>query len=162
MALLQDSTFWVLIAFVIFCAAVYKPATRALFGALDKRAEDIRAKLDEAEKLREEAQTMLSDYQRRQQEAQSEAQEFLQIARSEAQAMRERAQKDLEESLKRAERQAEDKIKAAEAKALAEVRGAAVDIAIGATEKALVEKMNKTRQNALVDSAIESMPKTIN
>src|SRR6266436_5047634 len=78
--LFGDPEFWVLLAVVIFVIAVWKPAKRAIIGALDARAERIRQELEAARKLREEAQQALAAYQRQQQEAATALAEIRAIA----------------------------------------------------------------------------------
>ena len=79
-----DQTFWVALAFVMFIAVVYKPVSRKMAAALDARAEKIKQELDEAVRLREEAQALLAGYERRQNEALKEAEDILGHAREEA------------------------------------------------------------------------------
>ena len=93
----QDPTFWVAIAFVVFVIAVFRPIRKALTGALDKRADNIRQELDDAQALREEAQKTLAEYKRLQRDAVSEAADIIEKAKHEAEAEAQRtAQKQLE------------------------------------------------------------------
>src|SRR5205823_8505282 len=77
MHLLADAEFWVLIAVVVFAVAVWKPASRAITGMLDQRGAHIRAELDEAGRLREEAEQLLADFKRNESEAAAEAQAII-------------------------------------------------------------------------------------
>ena len=65
-SLIQDPTFWVAVAFVVFVVLVFKPIKGALIGGLDAKIAEIRQEVEEAEKLREEAQSLLANYQRQQ------------------------------------------------------------------------------------------------
>jgi F-type H+-transporting ATPase subunit b len=152
--MLSISYFWVAIAFVIFVVLAFRPASKALTGALDGRADRIRKELEEATRLREEAERTLADYQRRQRDALQEAEAIIAQARAEAERMRARATADLEQQMARREKQALDKISQAEATALAEVRDMTVDVAIAATRTILAKDLNGAAAGKLVDDAI--------
>src|SRR5271166_4807990 len=131
--LFADPEFWVLLAVAVFVALVWKPAKRAIFGALDARAARIREELEAARNLREEAQQMLAAYQQRQREAVAEAEQILAHARAEAERIAALSLRQLEETLERRRRLAEERIAQEEAKALAEIRAFAVDVAVAAS-----------------------------
>jgi F-type H+-transporting ATPase subunit b len=157
-ALLHNSTFWVGVAFVIFVIAAFKPGKRVLTQALDGRIARIREEVEEAQRLREEAQTMLASYQRRQREAIQEAEQIIAHAREEADRVKAKAEADLEDSIKRREQQATAKIAQAEAAAIDEIREKAVDMAIEATARLLEEKLaGKAGEQAVADS-IKDIP----
>jgi len=106
---------WVLVSFVLFVALlVYYKIPNKLAKALDDRAGKIHAELDEARRLREEAQAILADYQRKQRDAEKEAEDIIAMARREARFYAEESQKALGESLQRRVRSAEEKIARAE------------------------------------------------
>lgn len=157
-ATLHDPQFWVAIAFVIFVGILVWKAKKPVLDALDGRAERIRSQLDEAQRLREEAQHMLADYQRKQRQALEEAEQILAQARSAAERHRDQAAQDLEVSVKRREQQAMDRIAQAEADALAEVRAVAVSVAVDATRKLLQESVDEGLAAKLVDNAIKDLP----
>ena len=159
--LFRDPEFWVLVAFIIAVALVWKKAKVAIAGALDERAAKIRAELDEAQRLREEAQSTLALYQRKQRDALKEAEEIVSHARAEAERLAAQAQRDLEAALKRREALAGEKIAQAEQKALAEVRGTAVDVAIAAARKLIAEELAPDKRNALIDDAIAVLPQRL-
>ncbi len=153
-ALLHDPTFWTAIAFVIFIVALFKPVKKALMAGLDSRIEQIRAEVEEAQRLREEAQTLLASYQRKQREAAQEAENIVTQAKEDAALHRAEARKSLEEMLRRQEALAIGKIAQAEAAAVQEVREVAIDLAIAATEKILAEKVRGDLSDRLVEKAI--------
>src|ERR1700676_2960908 len=132
MQLFADPEFWVLVAAVIFVAVVWKPARKSLIGSLDERAARIRAELDEATKLREEAEQLLAQYRQREREAAAEAAAIIAHAREEAERIAAQSARDLDQAVVRRQRLAEERIAQAEQKALDEIRAVAVDIAIGA------------------------------
>ncbi len=157
-AVLHSAEFWVAVAFAIFVIGAYGPGKRILTGALDKRIAQIRDEVEEAQKLREEAQAALASYQRRQREAIQEAEQIIAHAREEAERTQSRAAAELEEAIQRREQQAAEKIAQAEAAALAQIRDKAVELAISATGKLLAEKMaGKSGDDALA-AAIKDLP----
>lgn len=83
----HDPTFWTAVAVVLFVALIAKPVGKMASKALDERADKIKAELDEAEKLRNEAQDLLAQYQRKQRDAASEAESIIQHAKEEAERM---------------------------------------------------------------------------
>lgn len=149
---------WVAVAFVIFVVLVWKPAAKGLLGALDARAARIKNELSEAARLREEAQALLVQYQKKQNEAMRQAEAILAHAKEEAERLSQQAAKDLDAALKRREGLALQRIAQAEQQAAADVRAAAVDIAIAATEKILAEKLDDAKADALVEQAIRELP----
>jgi len=157
--MLSDPTFWVLIAFLIFLgiAGWLKVHSMATAG-LDAHAARIKAELDEAQRLREEAQATLATYQRKQREAMQEAEQIMAHAREEAEIAGKEARAALEVALKRREAQAVDKIAQAEAAALQEVRELTVDVALAATRKVLGDSLQGDKADALVDAAIKELP----
>lgn len=146
--------FWVSLAFIVFVAAVYRPVSKMMGAALDGRAQRIQDELEEAVRLREEAQVLLAGYERQQNEAVTQAEDILAHARDEAERMAKHAGEALEALVKRREQQALDRIARAEDEATAEVRAAAVDLAIAATRKLVESELDDGRQAKLVDDAI--------
>lgn len=151
-----------LLALAILIAIIWKPARNAVLTGLDSRAARIRHDLEEAKRLREEAQAALATYQRRQRNALEEAAAIVAHARQEAERLRTVAVADLEETLKRREVQAIDRIAQAEKAAAAEVRNIAVDVAISAARQLIADQLAKAKAGAgLIDSAIEDLPKRL-
>jgi len=129
---------WVAVCFVIFIGVMlYVGAHKKIIEALDNRAARIRAELDEASRLRDEAAKLLAEYQRRQGDAEREAAAIVADARAEAERVAVEAHAKMEEFVARRTRLAENKIGQAEAQALADVRAAAADAAVAAAEKIL-------------------------
>ncbi len=158
---MHDPTFWTAVAFVIFVVVLFKPVKKALLGGLDSRIAQIRSEVEEAQRLREEAQTLLASYQRKQREAAQEAENIVKQAKEDAALHRAEAEKAMEELLKRQEAMAVEKIAQAEAAAVQEVRDIAVDLAIAATEKILAEKVRGDLSDRLVDRAIGELPQKL-
>jgi F-type H+-transporting ATPase subunit b len=161
MHLFADPEFWVAVAAAIFIAVVWKPTRKALIGSLDERAARIRGELDEAKKLREEAEQLLAQYQQKEREAAAEAEAIIAHAREEAERIAAQAAGDLEQALVRRQRLAEERIVQAEQKALAEIRAVAVDVAIGAAREVIVSQIDEARGAALLDAAIAALPQRL-
>ena len=159
--LLHSPEFWVAVAFVIFVGLAFKKVRDGLTTALDGRSARIKAQLDEAQSLREDAQALLAEYQRKQRSAGEEAKAFVEHAKAEAERSREQAQADLEKAIERREQQALEKIEQAEAAALKEVRDQAVDLAIAATTQLLNESVAAQKGESLVDEAIAELPEKL-
>jgi F-type H+-transporting ATPase subunit b len=162
MELFSQPEFWVAVAFVIFVVAVFKPAAGAITGGLDARAARIRQDLEDAARLRAEAEALLRDFEKRRNEATKEAAAIAAAAKAEAERLAADAQAELEAALKRREQLAMQRIAQAEASALTEVRAAAVDIAIKAAAKLIAEKLDPGKADALVDQVIADLPRRLN
>lgn len=157
-----DSKFWVLVPLVLFFVLIaYKGAFKAINSSLDSRADKIKAELDEARRLREEAQQLLASYHRKQKEAEAQAEEIVKQARSDAENMATQARKDLTERLERRAAQAEAKIANAEAQALSEVKAKAADLAMDTAETLLRTKMTAAEKSKLIKDGIEQMGATL-
>ena len=156
--MLGTPEFWVLAAFVAFFVLLGRKLVVLIGAALDGRAAQIRAQLDEAEKLKKDAEAALAEYRRRQQDALKEAEVMVAQARTEAKAVEAEQKAQLEQRLKRREAQALDKIAQAEAVAIAEVRNAAVDLALAATRRVLTEKVDGGVASGLIDASIKELP----
>jgi len=152
---LTNSNFVVLISFLLFAAVlIYLKVPSLLGGLLDKRAEGIRSELDEARALREEAQTLLASYERKQKEVQEQADRIVAHAKEEAAEAAEQAKADLKVSIKRRLQAAEDQIASAEAGAVKEVRDSAVVIAVAAAKDVIAKQMTADSSDKLIDDAI--------
>ena len=152
----------VTLSLIIFLALVWWKGRKGIIGMLDKRSEDIRRQLDEARRLREEAETLYADIAKKQQEASQTAADMVKEAEAQAQRIERDAEAALEQTIARRREQALEKIAQAEAAALREVRAKAVDVAIAATRTVLAEDMAGAAGQAAIDSAIEELPRRLN
>ncbi|MSO70604.1 MAG: F0F1 ATP synthase subunit B [Alphaproteobacteria bacterium] len=160
--MLEDAEFWVAIAFVIFvCGLVYVGVPKLITSTLDEKSAAIRNQLDEARRLREEAQAALAEAKRRQREAQREAEDMLKSAREEAAALAAQAEANLTASLQRREVQAHERIAQAEATAIKQLRDQAVDLAIAASAQVLGENQSGPAGDALINAAIQELPRRL-
>jgi len=161
--MLQDPTFWVAVAFFGFVAILLYYKVPAIVGKqLDGRASRIKQELDEALKLREEAQALFADYQRRQRDALATAEEIVAKAKEDAEILRKESEVELKATLERRQKMAEDKIRQAEEKALAEVQGIAVDVAIAASEKLMKDGIKAKEAGSLIDQSIKELGSQLN
>jgi F-type H+-transporting ATPase subunit b len=152
---LGNTDFVVLIAFIVFIGVlVYFKVPGMLGGMLDKRADGIEAELEEAKALREEAQSLLASYERKQQEVKDQAERIVAHAKEEAQIAAEQAKEELAKSIARRLEAAEDQIASAEASALKEVRDRAVSVAVAAAGDVIAKKMTSEDADALIETAI--------
>ena len=157
----RDPEFWVLVAFVIVIVGGIVKVGPVIGKSLDERAQRIKSELDEAQRLREDAQRALAEYQRKQRDALKEAEAIIAHAKAEAERIGRQAAQDLEAALERRTRQAEEKIAQEEAKALADVRNTAVDIAIAAARQIIAEQLDGKAGGALIDQAIAALPQRL-
>ncbi len=159
--LFSNAEFWVAVAFCIFVGIIIWKGYRRIVDGLDERAARIKNELDEARTLREEAQALLANYQRKQREAMKEAEGIAEHAKEEAERASVEAKAALEEQIKRRTEMAMDKISRAEAQALQDVRNTAVDVAVDAA-RALIEKnLDEAKAASLVDESIEELDKKL-
>ena len=152
---LGNTDFVVTIAFVIFIGVlVYLKVPGMVGGMLDKRAEGIQAELDEARALREEAQTILAGYERKQKEVAEQAELIVANAKSEAELAATQAKEDIKTSIARRLQAAEDQISSAQASAVKEVRDSAVSVAVAAASDVIAKGMSAKDAGGLIDAAI--------
>ncbi len=161
--LLADSSFWVLIAFIVVIGMLIRFGLHTqITTGLDKRANRIADEINEARKMREEAQELLAQYQRRQREAEAEAAAIIEQAKKDAKQMAVEARDKLNDQMERRAKAAEEKIARAEAQALSEVRGRAADVAIEAARDIIRERMDSGAQNAFIEKSIASVRGKLN
>lgn len=158
-----DASFWVLVSLAIFFALLFWLGVhKSVAKSLDERADKIKAELDEARRLREEAQALLASYHRKQSEAETMAEDIVAQARKDAETMAAEARADLAKRLKRRTEAAEEKIANAEAKAMSDVRARAADVAIEAAEKVLRGQLKPADKNRLIADGIKQMGAAFN
>ncbi|MBV9347784.1 MAG: ATP F0F1 synthase subunit B [Pseudolabrys sp.] len=161
--LLNDPETWVAIAFVIFVGGLgYLGVHRMITKSLDDRAERIKAELDEARRLKDEAKAVLEQYQRKRQQAETEAQSIVAAAKAEADRLAVEAKAKAEDFVARRTKMAETKIAQAEQQAVADVRSAAAEAAVAAAEKILADQAKGRLAADLVAKGIEDVRKKLN
>jgi len=161
--MLSTPEFWVAASFVGFVLLLLYFKVPALIAkTLDKRADGIRTELEEAQKLREEAQAVLAEYQRKRRDAETEANEIVAQAKEEAERLAEETRVKLAESMERRTALAELKISQAEAQAEQDVRAAAAEAAIKAAELVIAKKMTAKAKSDLVSDSIKELKSKFN
>jgi F-type H+-transporting ATPase subunit b len=160
---MPEAETWVAIGFIIFLGLLgYLGAHRKIIGSLDERQARIKAELDEARRLKEEAQSLLAEFERKGREAEQEAEAIIASAKAEAERLAAEAKARMEDVVARRTRMAETKIAHAEAQALADVRSAAADAAVAAAEKILSAAAKGKVAEDLLARGIEDVRKRFN
>lgn len=155
---LANTNFIVLLAFLVFVGIlVYFKVPGRLMEVLDKRAAQIRSELDEARSLREEAQTLLASYERRQSEVKEQAKRIVATAREDAATAAEEAKADLRRTIDRRLQAAEDQIASARTAAVKEVRDRAIQVAVAAAADVIARQMTAEESGRLIDQSLETV-----
>lgn len=158
MSFFGDSNLVVTLSTVLFIALlIYLKVPGKITALLDKRADKIREELEEARRLREEAQTLLASYERKQKEVEGQAEQIVANAKAEATRAAEEAKEELKVSIQRRLKAADEQIASAEASAVKEVRDRAVAVAIRAASDVIAAKMTKTAGSELIDESIKTV-----
>ena len=156
---LSNPELWVGVGLLIFLGiVVLMGAPKKIMGALDAKAESIQSNLDEAARIRAEAEAMLAELKVKRAEAEAQAAEIIANAEAEAARLETEAKAKLEESIARREQMAERRIAQAESQAAAEVKAAAAELAAQAAEQLLAGRLAGQRADPLVDAAIRDLP----
>jgi F-type H+-transporting ATPase subunit b len=156
--MLQTAEFWVFVSFVIFMGILgYVGVHKTILSALDARSKKISSDLDEARTLREEAQKVLADYERKRREAEGEAKEIISAAKAEAERLAQEAKQKSEDFVARRTKMAETKIAQAEAQAIAEVRAVAANAAVKAAGEVLKKTATGKKGEELVQKGLKEV-----
>jgi F-type H+-transporting ATPase subunit b len=159
----EDPETWVAIAFVILMGIfAYLGVHRTVLKALDNRSARIKAELDDARRLKDEAAKVLADYKTRRASAEREAEDIIAGARAEAERIAAEAKTKLEDFVARRTKTAESKIALAEAQAVADVRAAAADAAITAASTILSQSVKGNVANDLLAKGIDEVRQKLN
>lgn len=157
-----DATFWAFICLLLLFAIVAALKVPAMIGKmLDARIAKIEAELNEARRLREEAEALLAEYEAKRKAAETEAQDIVAAAHEEAQRLTAEAQTALEDMVSRRTKAVEDKIAQAESQAVAEVRSRSIDVAVEAARLVLADKA-RGDADTLVDQSIKDVAARLN
>jgi F-type H+-transporting ATPase subunit b len=158
-----EAEFWVAISFVIFVAVMaYFGVHKLMVKGIDDRRDRIKAELDEARRLKEEAQALLAQYERKKQEAEREAEEIVKSAMAEAERIAGEAKAKMEDFVARRTKMAENKIAQAEAQAVADVRSSAAEAAVAAAQSLLSRLVKGKVADDLIAKGIEDVRGKLN
>jgi len=163
MEFLSEPEFWVAVSFFIFVGVViYFGVHKKVAAALDARAALIAKELEEARRLRDEAEKVLADYRRKQSEAVAETKDIVDLAVREAEALAAETRKSVKEHFDRRMKLAEDKIARAEQDAVREVRSIAVDAAVAAAQSLIAKNLTADKADKLVSESIDTLKSKLN
>lgn len=163
MEFMYEPEFWVAVSFFLFVGLVlYLGVHRKIATALDARAALIAKELEEARRLRDEAEKVLADYRRKQSEAVAETKDIVDLAVKEAEALAAETRQSVKEHFDRRMKLAEDKIGRAEEDAIREVRSIAVDTAVAAAQSLIAAKLTPGRAGKLVTESIDGLKSKLN
>jgi F-type H+-transporting ATPase subunit b len=159
----EDPETWVAIAFVILMGAfAWLGVHRTMFTALDHRSERIKAELDDARRLKDEAAKVLAEYKARRASAEREAEDIITNAKAEAERIAADAKAKMEDFVARRTKSAENKIALAEAQALADVRAAAAEAAVTAATTILSQSVKGQVADDLLAKGIAEVRQKLN
>ena len=163
MEFIFEPEFWVAVSFFLFVGGLlYLGVHKKIASALDARAATIAKELEQAKRLREEAEKVLADYRRKQGEAVKETEAIINLASKEAEILAAETRRSMKEHFERRIKLAEDKIGRAEAEALREVREAAADAAVTAAQTVIAAKLTPDAADKLVKQGIDALKGKLN
>lgn len=155
---LMTDTFWAFIGLVLFLALVgYFKVPNLVIRSLDERAKRIKDELDEALRLREEAQELLAEYQRKRSEAEQDAQEIIAAAEHKVEAIIAEARMEVEKYIKNRNKLAEQKIAQAESEAIRMVSLSSIDLAISAAREIMAKELDSEKMDLLIQKTLIKM-----
>lgn len=160
-AIYEDPAFFVALGFVIFVAIAAKKVWPMIGRGLDERSKKISDQLEQAARLREEAETLLKQYEVQQKQMLKEAEEIVENAKKDAKAIRDTAAKDLKASLERRAAQAEENIARAEQQAVADMRAHLIDVATEATRSVVVKQLEGQKDDPAITRALAAIERQI-
>ena len=163
METIKEPEFWVAVAFVLFLGVLlYAGAHKKILDALDQRGVRIKAELDEARRLKEDAAKLLAEYKSKRSSAEREAQEIIANAKAEAERVAIETKAKMEDFVARRTKTAESKIALAEAQALADVRAAAANAAVSAASTILSQSVKGSVADDLLAKGIAEVRAKLN
>ncbi len=151
----------VILSLLVLAALVWRPVRRTVLGGLDEHARRIRAELEEARRLHEEAKALLARHQRMLHEGEALARDILARAEEEVQRLERRAREEFEALVARRRRQAEERILQERNRAVAEIRARTVEVAVAATRDVLAERLGEARGRELLDRAVDEVARRL-
>jgi F-type H+-transporting ATPase subunit b len=159
----SEPEFWVAVGFVVLMGVfVYVGVHRTVLKALDHRSDRIKAELDDARRLKDDAAKLLAEYKTRHASAEREAQDIISNARAEAERIASEAKAKMEDFIARRTKTAESKIALAEAQALADVREAAANAAVTAASTVLSQSVKGSVADDLLAKGIDEVRQKLN
>lgn len=158
----NNTGIWVAISFIVFITVAFKLSRKSVLGALDSRIDEVKNEIETAERLRVEAQELLAQYQRKQRDAEKEANEIIAHAKSQAEQMAKTSEAELEETLSRRETQLTERLKRLEESAISEIQSHAAELTVAATTEIIIQTLDKKTNSDLNEKTISSLPQNFN
>lgn len=158
----SDTGIWVLLSFILFVFVAFALGRKTVTNSLDSHINEIKLEIENAERLRVEAQELLAQYQRKQRDAETEANAILETAKSQAKQAQIEADKDLKETMSRREEQLTERLQRLEENAIGEIQNYAAKLAVQATREMIVQTLDETTNADLNAEAIKNLPKNLN
>ncbi|NQZ14973.1 MAG: hypothetical protein HRT94_09150 [Alphaproteobacteria bacterium] len=158
----HDTSLWVAFSFILFVVVAFKLGRKSVVNGLDGKINEIKSEIDNAERLRVEAQELLAQYQRKQQDAEKEAKDIVKNAKSQAKSIKKNMQIELEDIMARRESQLADRMKRLEENAIAKIQNEAADVAMAATTEMIMQTLDEKTQKNLMDDSIKVVSKQLN
>lgn len=153
----HDATAWVALSFVIFAFVAWWKGRKAIMAALDSKIAGVRQEIETAQNIRDEAQRLFEDYERRHKMAVRDAENVIRTAEKQAQEIRRKAESDIAESIASREKDLEERLSRMRQSAVEEMRRYAADLAIQATAGIITEKLDKAAREELIDHAVRNV-----
>ena len=158
----SDPSFWVGLAFIIVISFLMKKSWSSIEHGLDSRSKKIKERINEAKELREEAQYLLSEYKRKQLNAQAEIRTISEETDKEIKQIRKKAKDMLEVHFERKKLQASERIQQSEKQAVELIRQRSINIALLATERLIKENLTSEQKHKLINDSINDLPGALN
>ena len=158
----NDPTAWVAISFVIFVVAAFIFGRKSVVDGLDAKIDGIRKDIATAEALRDQAQALLSEYQKKQAAASQEAGKIIDQAKTQADRLRKNAEEDFEVTMARKEAMLKERVLRMEESAMDDIRRYAAELAINATTQIIAQKMDAAGAEKLADASIRKVADNLN
>ena len=156
-----DQAFWVLIAFVIFVSISFRSAKKLIISALDRRTEEIKKRLQEAENIRNEAKKILGVNIKKLETAKNGVATILSEANKEAEMQKKKALENLNNSMERNKDQLQDRIQKNEKETIEKLKRIISTISISASESFLKNNIDEKLHNRLIENSLSELPKKI-
>ena len=160
--MLTDPSFWVGLAFVIIISFIITKSWSFINGTLDTRSEKIASRINEAKNLREEAQALLAEYQRKQIDSQVEIKKIEEDSIYEVKSIKSKSINNLRDNINRKQSQASDRIQQSEKQAIETIKQKAINVAILATEKLIEKELTPEHQTKLISQSLNEVPSHLN
>ena len=158
----HDTGIWVALSFLVFVVLAYVVGRKSVTGKLDSHIDEIKSEIENAERLRVEAQELLAQYQRKQADADKEAEEIIARAKEQAKASQKQADIELKEIMQRREEQLTGRLQRLEENAIGEIQNHAAQMAVKATREMIIQTIDKSTNTDLNTQTIKNLPKNLN